>query len=58
MLLWLTNNPSAAELRENVENERFRMRLIEYLEEIIKEDLSWINSSVTDSYENNNSMSQ
>lgn len=43
MLLWLNHSYSPSDLREKIKNKDFRDRLIEYLEDIIKEDVSWIN---------------
>ena len=49
MLLWLNDTPSPARLREAIKSETYRRRLIDYLEDIIKEDVSWINSSIISS---------
>lgn len=49
MLLWLNSSPSPSQLRQYIKNEKYRQRMIEYLEDIIKEDLSWINGAIVDS---------
>lgn len=41
-------NMRPSELRSSVKDECFRKNLIEYLEDIIQEDLSWINSNFID----------
>lgn len=51
MLLWLDSSPSPSQLRADIKDEKYRARLIEYLEDIIKEDVSWINRSAVDSLE-------
>ena len=37
LLVWLHNNISPSELREQIQNEEFKERLIKYLEKIIKQ---------------------
>ena len=46
MLIWLDHNMTPSVLRKRVEDAEFRENLIRYLEDIIKEDLSWINPSL------------
>ena len=48
MLIWLDVNMRPSELRSSVKDECFRKNLIKYLEDIIKEDLSWISSNSLD----------
>ncbi|CAF4490907.1 unnamed protein product [Didymodactylos carnosus] len=40
MLLWLVGNVNPSALRESIKHETFRDHLIQYLEDITKEDLS------------------
>ena len=48
ILIRLDVNMRPSELRSSVKHECFRNNLIEYLEDIIKDDLSWINSNFFD----------
>ncbi|CAF3443870.1 unnamed protein product [Rotaria sp. Silwood1] len=43
VLLWLNHNMTPSQLRSRIKDENFRKNIISYLENIIKEDLSWIN---------------
>ncbi|CAF0864592.1 unnamed protein product, partial [Didymodactylos carnosus] len=39
VLLWLDHNMTPSQLKENIKDPKFKERLIEYLEDVIKEDL-------------------
>ena len=48
MLIWLDHKLSPSILRDNVKHANFRKDLINYLEDIIKEDLDWMKSTIID----------
>ena len=47
MLIWLDHKLTPSMLRGSVKDANFRKDLIGYLEDIIKEDLSWMNFTAT-----------
>ncbi|CAF4565316.1 unnamed protein product, partial [Rotaria magnacalcarata] len=49
MLLWLANSKHPHELRELILDDNFRQNLINYLEDIIKEDLDDFQNNITES---------
>ena len=57
MLIWLDHKMTPGVLRNNVRDATFRKDLIGYLEDIVKEDLSWTKSSLIDTGQSYNHVS-